>query len=252
MSTAKLHKRLRARPGAASQGAAKTEARPRAAPPALRDKPRSLAAGIAASLEEAIIAGRLGPRARLIELEIGATHGVSRAPVREALQMLQRDGLVVRAGRGFEVAGVSAAEAADIFEILAHLEELYTRLAAPHIGRAGLQAMRAIVDEMEAVARRDNIAAYYKLNIRFHQIIRDACPNRPLIAMMESLGKKTLRLRRIAMSISGRMPVSLIEHQRIVAALEKGDAAAAGRRARDSAEQAYAVLAAFLRTNMLE
>jgi DNA-binding GntR family transcriptional regulator len=247
MSTTKLHKRPRA--------AAKPEARTpaaRAGAPVRREQPRNLAAGIAAALEEAIIAGRLGPRQRLIELDIGAAHGVSRAPVREALQMLQRDGLVVRTGRGYEVAGVSAEEASNIFEILAHLEELYTRLAAPHIGKAGVQALRAIVGEMEDAARRDTVAAYYKLNIRFHQIIRDACPNRQLIDMMESLGKKTLRLRRIAMSISGRMPVSLIEHQRIAAALEKGDAAAAGKRARESAEQAYAVLADFLRTNMLE
>jgi DNA-binding GntR family transcriptional regulator len=229
MSTTKLHKRPRA--------AAKPEARTpaaRAGAPVRREQPRNLAAGIAAALEEAIIAGRLGPRQRLIELDIGAAHGVSRAPVREALQMLQRDGLVVRTGRGYEVAGVSAEEASNIFEILAHLEELYTRLAAPHIGKAGVQALRAIVGEMEDAARRDTVAAYYKLNI------------------MESLGKKTLRLRRIAMSISGRMPVSLIEHQRIAAALEKGDAAAAGKRARESAEQAYAVLADFLRTNMLE
>jgi DNA-binding GntR family transcriptional regulator len=215
------------------------------------DPPRNLAAGIAAALEEAIIAGRLGPRQRLIELEIGAAHGVSRAPVREALLMLQRDGLVVRAGRGFEVAGVSAAEAADMFEILAHLEELTTRLATPHLGAPGLRALRGILRDMAAVSRRDDVAAYYALNIRFHQIIRDACPNRPLIDLLDSLGKKTLRLRRLAMSIAGRMPVPLVEHQRILAVLEKGDAAAAGRRARESAEQAYAALAAFLRTNLL-
>jgi len=212
----------------------------------------TLAGGIADAIEDAIISGRLGPRQRLIELEIGAAHKVSRAPVREALQMLERDGLVARTTRGFEVAGVSAAEAADVFEILAHLEELTTRKAAPHVGKAGLRALRGVLTQMKAASRSDDVAAYYRLNIQFHQIIRDACPNRQLIKVLDSLGKKTLRLRRLAMTVVGRMPVSLAEHQQIVIVLESGDAVAAGRLARQSAEQAYAALARFLASTMLD
>jgi DNA-binding GntR family transcriptional regulator len=130
-------------------------------------RPRRLGAGIAATLEEAIIAGRLRPRQRLIELEIGAEHGVSRAPVREALQMLERDGLVQRTARGFEVAGVSAVEAADIFDILAHLEELYTRGAAEHLGPTDVRTLRALLTEMAVAVRKNNVAGYYALNIRF-------------------------------------------------------------------------------------
>lgn len=222
------------------------------APRAGEGRPRSLGAGIAATLEEAIIAGRLRPWQRLIELEIGAEHGVSRAPVREALQMLERNGLVQRTTRGFEVAGISAAEAADTFDILAHLEELHTRRAAEHIDASNLRMLRTLLADMTIAVRKGDLAGYYALNIRFHQVIRDACPNRTLIELLESLGKKTLRLRRIAMSISGRLPVSLAEHQRIVAAIAAKDPELAGRRARESAEQAYAALADFLRMNMIE
>jgi DNA-binding GntR family transcriptional regulator len=215
-------------------------------------RPRALSEEIASRLEEAIISGRLRARQRLIELEISAAHGASRAPVREALRMLEADGLVARVGRGFEVAAISAREAAEIFEILAHLEELYTRLAAPLIDRAKLRAMTATLTKMKAAVRHDDVGDYYRLNIVFHDVIRAACPNRSLIALLDSLGKKTLRLRRLAMSLPGRMPASLIEHQRIVAALEEGDAAAAGRHARESAEQAYSVLGKFLASHMLD
>lgn len=252
MSTPKRKLQPPSRAGRVRPEGRATEVRPATAARAGDARPRSLGAGIAAALEEAIIAGRLRPRQRLIELDIGAEHGVSRAPVREALQMLERDGLVQRTARGFEVAGVSAAEAADIFEILAHLEELHTRRAAEHIGPSDVRTLRALLAEMAVAVRKDDVAGYYGLNIRFHQIIRDACPNQTLIQLLESLGKKTLRLRRIAMSISGRMPISLAEHQRIVAAIAAKDPVLAGQRARESAEQAYTTLAEFLRVNMLE
>ena len=94
------------------------------------ERSQPLAEKIVEALEEAIISGRLLPRERLVELELAAQYDVSRAPVREALRMLERDGLVSKTTRGFAVTDVTAEAAAEIFEILAHLEELYTRSAA--------------------------------------------------------------------------------------------------------------------------
>ena len=97
------------------------------------ERSQPLAEKIVEALEEAIISGRLLPRERLVELELAAQYDVSRAPVREALRMLERDGLVSKTTRGFAVTDITAEAAAEIFEILAHLEELYTRSAAPRI-----------------------------------------------------------------------------------------------------------------------
>jgi DNA-binding GntR family transcriptional regulator len=213
---------------------------------AVAQRSSSLAEDIALSLEEEIISGRLRPRERLVEMEVAARYGVSRAPVREALRILEQDDLVSKSIQGFEVADMSAEEAADVFEILAHLEELYTRRAAPHIDPSRIAQMRKILADMAKTMRGNNIAAYFKLNLAFHATIRKACPNRALINLLESLGKRTLRFRRRAMSIPGRLSESLQEHRRILTAIERGDAEKAGQLARDSAEKAYARLTTLL------
>jgi DNA-binding GntR family transcriptional regulator len=100
---------------------------------------------------------------------------------------------------------------------------------------------------MEAAAAAGDVSTYYGLNLKFHGVIRDACPNRPLICLMESLGKRTLRFRRLAMSLPGRIGDSVGEHRRIYEAIAAKDAAAAGRAARHSAVCAYEALARVLK-----
>ncbi len=217
-------------------------------PAKLVERPNSLAEEIAAWLEDEIISGRLRPRERLVELELAARHRVSRAPVREALRILEQDELVTKSLQGFEVADVSAEEAADLFEILAHLEELYTARSVPQIDPTGRTQMRKILANMSKAVRRNDVGRYYQLNLAFHAVIRQACPNRSLIHLLESLGKRTLRFRRLAMSIPGRLPESLQEHRQIFAAIEHDDARKAAELGRKSAERAYAHLANLLRS----
>lgn len=207
---------------------------------------RSLADEIAAALEEEIMSGALKPRDRLIETDIALRFRVSRAPVREALRLLERERLVERGTQGLQVTDISLSEAVDIFEILGHLEEIYTSRATPNIGEDDLRLLARILDEMESAAAAGDVATYYGLNLKFHGVIQDACPNRTLVTLMESLKKKTLRFRRLAMSLPGRIRDSVEEHRRIYAAIERRDAAAAGRAARESAERAYKALARIL------
>ena len=209
----------------------------------------SRAYDLASRLEGEIIAGKRKPRERLIELELAAAFGVSRAPVREALRMLEREGLVSNGPRGVQVAAITSEEVTDTFEILAYLEELYTSRAAPHIGADGVARMRRILEDMGQAVEVNDVHRYYDLNLQFHGVIRDVCPNRKLIHLLENLGKQTLRYRHLAMSLPGRLRVSLDEHREILAALVQGDAAAAGRQARLSAERAYHALADLLRQN---
>lgn len=160
--------------------------------------------------------------------------------------MLEREGLVAAGPRGVFVADISRQEVADIFEILAHLEGLYTVSAAERLTTRDLDAMQGILREMARAVTVNDVGTYFDLNIRFHAVIRDACPNRRLIGLLESLGKQTLRFRRLAMALSGRLPVSLEEHRAILEALRRGDAVAAGRFARASAEAAFESLVRFL------
>ena len=85
-----------------------------------RRRSPSLAEEVAEALEDAIMAGRLLPRERLIEVELAAQHNVSRAPVREALRILERDGLVSKTIQGFEVTDVTTESGRDFAEFRSH------------------------------------------------------------------------------------------------------------------------------------
>ena len=204
---------------------------------------------IASQLESDIISGKRKPRERLVELELAAQFGASRAPVREALRLLEREGLVTSGFRGAQVTAITPEEVADIFEILANLEELYTCRATPHVAPEALRDLEHVLAEMARAVTANDVPRYFDLNISFHHVIREACPNRWLIKLLESLGKQTLRYRHLAMSLPGRLPVSLEEHQQIWEALTQRDSAAAGQRARISAERAYTALIDLLKQN---
>jgi DNA-binding GntR family transcriptional regulator len=207
---------------------------------------QTLTESVLAVLEQDIISGRLRPRERLIETELSLRLGISRAPIREALRMLESEGLVSKGPRGLQVTDISLEEVSEIFEILANLEELYTRRAVERVSREDRKTMAALLSQMEACVKVDEVERYFELNDRFHLVLRNACPNRRVIQVLSSLGKQTLRFRRFAMSLPGRLSESIKEHRRIMEAVERGDAAAAGQRARESAEQAYRMLTEFL------
>lgn len=207
---------------------------------------KTLAETVARAIEDDILSGRLRPRDRIIEAELAARFAVSRAPVREALRMIEREGLVARGSRGLQVAEISLDEVREIFEVLADLEELYTRRAISRLTPSDLDRMETAVAEMEAAAANTDLRRYFELNDRFHAVLRDACPNRTLIQLLRNLGKKTQQFRRLAMSMPGRLPRSLAEHQEILAAAAARDADSAGRLARASAENAYVELLGFL------
>jgi len=204
---------------------------------------------IANQLEREIISSKRKPRERLVELELAAQFGTSRAPVREALRLLEREGLVTSGPRGAQVTAITPQEVADIFEILASLEELYTSRATPHMTPKALGQMEGVLVEMASAVQANDVHRYFDLNINFHHFIRDACPNRWLIRLLTNLGKQTLRYRHLAMSLPGRLPVSLEEHQRIWEAVRQRDPVAAGQRARTSAERAYTALIDLLHQN---
>lgn len=160
--------------------------------------------------------------------------------------MLEREGLVTAGDRAVFVADVSRQEVVEIFDILAHLEELYTVRAAEHLTARDLDAVQRTLRQMGRAVAVNDVGSYFDLNIQFHAVIRDACPNRRLIGLLESLGKQTLRFRRLAMALTGRLPVSLEEHGRILEALRRRDGLAAGRFARASAQAAFESLIHFL------
>jgi len=143
--------------------------------------PVSLKSQVLARLREAIVSGRYQPGEVLLAARVAEELGVSRTPVREALQALEAEGLVrTLPNRGVVVEGITPSEVDDIFTIRSVLEALAARWAAQHMTDQELAELGEIVDLMEFYTARQDVEQVTRLDARFHQLIVNASRSRPL------------------------------------------------------------------------
>lgn len=186
------------------------------------------------ALENAIVDGRYGPGERLDPVLLQTEFGCSRTPVREALQALERSGLVqIRPKRGTYVTELSISELGERFEVMAELEGMAARLSSRRIDQAALEQMREALLECEQQEAAGDADGYYYANARFHGIIYDACGNQYLRERAHHLRKVLQPYRRLQLRVPDRMRRSLGEHRVIVQAIADGDAEPAENAARD-------------------
>lgn len=209
----------------------------------------SLPEQIAARLSARITAGLYAPGRRVMEQEVSAEFGVSRGPVREALRLLEKDGLVtILPRRGAQVTQLSIAEVREIFDIRAALNGLRDRQIAEGPDRAqSLPALEHAVERLAQLARRRGDAdEYVETVFELNQLLNDSVPNRRLRAILSSLAMQTLRYSRLGLSTPERRLQSVGNWQRLVKAVREGDGLeaqrAAEQRVLDSRDAAIAEL----------
>jgi DNA-binding GntR family transcriptional regulator len=196
----------------------------------------SLPEQIAARLSERITAGAYPPGRRVMEQEVSLEFGVSRGPVREALRLLEREGLVtILPRRGAQVTRLSTNEVREIFDIRASLNGLRDRTIAESTDRG--RVLPVLEEEVAALARfaRDPGAGdeYVETVFRLNRFLNEACNNRRLRAILGSLALQTLRYSRLGLSTPARRLQSVGNWQRLVKAVREGD----GLEAQRAAEQ---------------
>lgn len=191
----------------------------------------SLTTLVQRELERQIVSGELGAGTKLNEAEIAGELRVSRGPVREAFRALDQSGLVrTEKNRGVFVRQVSLEEAYEIYEVRAALDGLIGRLAAKRIQPAQLQRLREIVKRMHAASRALDAAAYFPLNIEFHEVLGEAAGNQALLQNYQRIVNELNLYRREVIARSAEsIPASTKDHEAIVNAVAKGDAALAGQ-----------------------
>ena len=191
----------------------------------------SLTSLVQREVERRILAGEISPGAKLNEAELAAAMGISRGPVREAFRALEQAGLVhTQKNRGVFVRQVSVEEADEIYEVRAGLEAQIGRLAAQRISREQVEGLRDIVRRMQAVGRKRDPDASFPLNIEFHEALAAAARNRALAATYRRVVNELNLYRREAIRRDVEIiPLSTREHEAIVDAVAKGDAARAER-----------------------
>lgn len=191
---------------------------------------------IVETLEKEIVQGYLKPNERMVETEISKRFSVSRTPIREAMRILESNGYITFAPhRGWKVKEVSIDEVKEAYVVRAHLASLSTELGCQNLNDKDLNLLEKIVKDMKLAVRSANVAEYFTLNIKFHDIIETAGGNGTLSRIMESLDKMTYRYRFLSLSLHGRLTQSLEEHAKIMEALKKKDHEAAAQIAKESA-----------------
>lgn len=172
-----------------------------------------------------ILAGRFGPRGRLIQDELAQRLGISRTPVREAIVRLEHEGLVTLVPRrGAVVSRLTTQDILDIYEVREDLERLAVRLAARK-GRAyDVRALRQTLRKMERVSPT-RVEEYYKLNRAFHLQMAAASENRSLVAALESLWNQATNFHMFTMYSTAEMRHMVVTHEVLVDVAERDDVA---------------------------
>jgi DNA-binding GntR family transcriptional regulator len=180
---------------------------------------------------DAIDTGIYRPGDRLVESELADRFGVSRTPVREALQRLETQSLLVRDGRSLIVASLDHNQMAELYVVRGELEGLAARLAARNATEEEVRLLRDMVESDNAL--RDHPAALARANKRFHKQIHLASHNRFLVQQLDLVHRSMALMATTSLAVQGRGAIAQQEHDRIVSAIEArdGDAADAALRA---------------------
>jgi len=191
----------------------------------------SLAALVQQQLEGRILAGDILPGDKLTEADVAAEFRVSRGPVREAFRALEEAGLVrTEKNRGVFVRQVSLAEAEEIYEVRAGLDQLIGRLAAVRASTGDVAELRGMVEQMRTAGQARSVTDYYPLNIRFHDRLAQLCGNATLLATYRRLINELHLYRRKTLQLGeDAFPASTSEHAAIVEAIAARDPETAGR-----------------------
>ncbi|MBL8561836.1 MAG: GntR family transcriptional regulator [Gemmobacter sp.] len=181
---------------------------------------------------EAIEAGVYKPGDRLVESELAERLGVSRTPVREALQRLETQSMLARDGRSLIVATLDHNQLAELYAVRTELEGLAARLAARHATDEEIRVLRLMAEEDRALTGGDP-RALSRANKRFHKQIHLASHNRFLVQQLDLVHRSMALMANTSFAAEGRDEVALSEHEAIVAAIaaRDGDAAYAALKA---------------------
>lgn len=196
---------------------------------------------IAASLREAILSGRYVPGARIRQEDIAEEFGASRIPVREALRMLESDGLVTLvANTGAWVAHLSLAECEEVYQIRERIEPLLLRYSLPHLTSSIIERLQGLADQMQ---RGSDIETFLRLDREFHLLCYTGATTAILGDTVHRLWNSTQHYRRafsLLLAAEGNRAVHY-EHQLLVGAIRRGDS-----------EDAERLLAGHIRRTRLE
>lgn len=189
---------------------------------------------IAEQLRKMIITLELPPGAVVTEAYLADRLGCGRTPLREALQRLAQEYLVVSVPRrGISIAGLSIVDFQQLIEALVLVEGFSAHLATERITDEELSKLETIVAKAEAASSERDFSTVAELDFEFHNLIAKATGNRYLADTIARLHRLATRFGYIAWQREGSGKASLSEHRQILAAFKSQDPVEAERQTRE-------------------
>jgi len=175
-------------------------------------------------IRENITCGKLAPAERLVEDRLAEEFKASRSPVREALRLLEAEGLVsFERNKGFTVAKLSIKQVDEIFELRSLLESYAARRAAERISKKGVARLWEYQAQQRSAAQSVDLQAWLRANNLFHNSLYSHCDNSLLIQSINNLKRRVNRYHFVTVTVPWQFDTYLEQHEAILQACEKND-----------------------------
>lgn len=176
------------------------------------------------TLRDAILRGEITPGERLMEIPLAHKLGVSRTPVREAIRMLEHEGLAITyPRRGARVANMSVKDLDDVLEIREVLDTLAASLACDNMTDDDLERLSRAVREFEQATKGDDIRLIVAKDEEFHNVIYECSNNMRLRAILTNIKEQMYRFRFEYVKDKSTYPTLIKEHREMLEALRMRD-----------------------------
>jgi len=176
------------------------------------------------TLREAILKGELKPGERLMELQLASKLGVSRTPIREAIRMLEQEGLAVTIPRkGAEVARMTEKDMEDVLQIREALDALAAEIACDKMTDQQLVTLTLAMKNFENSIQTGDLKKIVDYDVEFHDIIYQSTDNPKLVSLLNNLREQIYRYRVEYLKEKEKYPILMQEHKEIVSALRLRD-----------------------------
>jgi DNA-binding GntR family transcriptional regulator len=210
--------------------------------------PRSVRSIVEEQLRKAIMDGRFPAGAHLADRVLCEQFSVSRSIIREAIRLLEAEGLVtVVPNRGPFVAYLSAAEAVQIYEVRGALEALAGQGFAERASDEERAELQAIFEELTSLDPAAGSPDLLDIKRRFYAVLTRGCRNAYVGRMLGQLLNRNTQLRATSLSTPGRLPNTIREIRRIVEAIRDRDGEGAAAACRDHVKAAAVIALRVLR-----
>ena len=180
------------------------------------------------SIRDAILKGVLKPGERVAEPELAERFGISRTPIREAFRQLESEGYLTTIPRkGAVVAALSERDLQEFYAVKSTLEGYAAKLAAKNLTDRELTKLESINGRLKQLASDGDVKSFYKTHNEFHETFLKAADNSRLHELITHLGRKFSRMRMVSLSVTGRMAISVDDHDKLIDVLRNRDGQAA-------------------------